>query len=281
MNRRWIAVAIVLLLAPLTFGMWQLSRARDFQTFGELVSHVPTSDKFVALTFDDGPTARHTESTLSVLRERNVRATFFVTGRESENNLEFAKKIVADGHELGNHSYSHRRMIFTTPSQVRDEIERTDAAIRNAGHQGDIHFRPPYGHKLVALPWYLSKNDRVTITWNIEPESYADVASSAERIARHVIENVQPGSIILLHVMYDSREESRKAIPLVIDGVRERGYRFVTVSELLASRRDNHTSAICYFQSIAACMRSATRSASMTSSAITAMPPFLVGTSTP
>lgn len=238
MNRlRWITVAVLPLLAILTVGMWQLSRARDFQLFGELVSHVPTSDKIVALTFDDGPTAKHTESTLSVLRERNVRATFFITGRETENNLLYAKRIVLDGHELGNHSYSHRRMILIAPSNVRDEIERTDAAIRTAGHQGDIHFRPPYGHKLAALPWYLNKNDRVTITWNIEPESYVDIATSAERIATHVVENVQPGSIILLHVMYDSREESRKAVPLVIDRLRVRGYRFVTISELLTARR--------------------------------------------
>jgi len=230
-RRLWLVAALIPILAIAT---WQLSRARNFQLFGELVAQVPTAEPVIALTFDDGPTDKHTDAVLTMLRDRGVRATFFVTGRETEANLEKAKKIVADGHELGNHSYSHRRMIFITPSQVRSEIERTDAAIRSAGHAGAIYFRPPYGHKLVALPWYLNAHERATVTWSIEPESYKEVAASANQIAAHIIEKARPGSIVLLHVMYDSRAESRKAIPLAIDGLRESGYRLVTISELLA-----------------------------------------------
>lgn len=74
------------------------------------------------------------------------------------------------------------------------------------------------------------------MTWDVEPETYRDVASDAGRIAEHVFERIQPGSIVLLHVMYGSREESRKAIPLIIDRLRRRGYRFVTVSDLMARR---------------------------------------------
>ena len=82
-------------------------------------------------------------------------------------------------------------------------------------------------------PWYLKRAGRITVTWDVEPETYPDIASDAQRIADHVLARVRPGSIVLLHVMYKSREESRKALPIIINGLRERGYEFLTVSELL------------------------------------------------
>ncbi len=120
--------------------------------------------------------------------------------------------------------------------RVGDEIERTDAAIRTAGHKGEIMFRPPYGKKLFALPLYLSRHDRKTIMWDVEPESYPDIAEDAAVLAKHVIEHTKNGSIIIMHVMYRSREASRQALPLIIDGLRQRGFEFVTVSQLLENR---------------------------------------------
>ena len=232
--RRMIPIAL-LCLAIGTVGLWKISNARGYQFFGEIVPRVVTTDSVVALTFDDGPSSEYTRDVLSVLRERQVRATFFVTGRETERNLAEAKQIVSEGHELGNHSYSHPSMVLMGPATVRREIDRTDEAIRSAGYTGEILFRPPYCKKLLVLPWYLSRSNRTTVTWDVEPESYPDVAEESSRIVQHVEERVQPGSIILLHVMYDSRIESRRALPAIIDRLRERGYHFVTVSELLGS----------------------------------------------
>lgn len=214
-------------------GLWEMSAARGFQVFGEIVPRVARPDSVVALTFDDGPTPPYTDSVLALLAGRGVRATFFVTGRETEAHPVLARRIVAAGHELGNHSYTHPRLLLKTPGRVRDELDRTDAAIRAAGHTGPIYFRPPYGKKLFVLPWVLARSGRTTVTWDIEPESYPDVARSAERIAAHVVERARPGSIVLLHLMYESRRTSRAALPLVIDGLRARGYRFVPLSELL------------------------------------------------
>ncbi len=223
------SLAVVLIV----YGLWQLSSARSFQAFGHLVSQVATSEPVVALTFDDGPTQGFTGDVLAILRERQVNATFFVTGREVDDNLVQAQQILVEGHELGNHSYSHPRMVFKSPGFIRDEIERTDAAIRRAGYDGEILFRPPYGKKLFALPWYLRQTNRTTIMWDIEPETYPEIADSAQAIADHVLARVKPGSIVLLHVMYKSRQASRDALPLIIDGLREKGYRLVTLSELL------------------------------------------------
>ena len=102
--------------------------SRTFQLAGTLVSHVETDEKVVALTFDDGPTAR-TPELLATLDAADVPATFYLIGKDLAAHPEYGKQIVDAGHEIGNHSFSHRRMVFVTPGTVRDEIERTDAEI--------------------------------------------------------------------------------------------------------------------------------------------------------
>ena len=216
-------------------ALWQISCSRTFQFFGQLIPRVNTSLKVVALTFDDGPTPDATGQILSALAEEHVRATFFVTGAELEKNMAEGQRIVAAGHELGNHTYSHERMVFVTPSFVQQEIERTDKLIRAAGYQGAIHFRPPFGKKLFALPYYLSKTGRKSITWDVEPDSYPEIAADSDKIAAYVLSKARPGSIIILHVMYRSRSESLKAVKKIVAGLKAQGYSFKTVSELLAA----------------------------------------------
>jgi chitin deacetylase len=228
------AVILSLVLTPMVlYGAWTISRSRTFQLFGEIVPRVETTERVVALTFDDGPTPQFTEEVLSLLRDENVKATFFVTGTELGRNLALGQQIVAAGHELGNHSFSHRRMMGQSPVLIREEVERTDQLIREAGHQGPIHFRPPHCKKLLFLPYYLARTGRTTITWDIEPDSFAEVAAEPAGIAGHVRDRARPGSIILLHVMYPGRRTSMDAVPGIIRALNERGYRFATVSELL------------------------------------------------
>jgi len=223
------AIAIIAVIA----AAFQVSKSRTFQFFGEIVPRINTRQKVVALTFDDGPTPGITEEVLSTLNEEGVKATFFVIGEELERNPEEGRKIVAAGHELGNHTYSHERMVLKTLSFIECEIECTDQLIRQAGYQSAIHFRPPYGKKLILLPYFLSKTSRKTITWDVEPDSYPEIAADANRIIAHVMEKSSPGSIILLHVMYKSRGESLKAVKGIITGLKGEGYSFKTVSEML------------------------------------------------
>lgn len=222
-------VIVILISAVL---LWNVSRSRTFQFFGDIYPRIDTTEKVVALTFDDGPTD-NTDRVLALLSDLNIKATFFVIGADLEKNMTEGKKIVAAGHELGNHTYSHERMVLKSYSFVQGEVEKTDALIKEAGYKGEITFRPPYGKKLFSLPYYLKQHNRKTIMWDVEPETYSEVASSSENITRYVLENVKPGSIILLHVMYDSREESVKSIEGIVSGLRQQGYTFKTVSELL------------------------------------------------
>ena len=230
-------IVLLVLPAALAFGLWEIGKSRTFQFFGVIVPRVETPEKLVALTFDDGPTPEFTGEILRVLQEADVKATFFLIGGELEKHPEEGKKIVVAGHEIGNHSYSHQRMILVTPSFVKEEIEKTDALIRAAGYEKTPHFRPPYGKKLFALPYYLSNNNRRTITWDVEPESFPEFAKSSEATAQYVLDNTKNGSIILLHVMYDRQKKSLSAVKPIIEGLKQKGFRFVTVSELIESKK--------------------------------------------
>lgn len=227
---------MLLVVAGSLWGTWEVTSSRTFQFYGGLIDRVDTGEKVVALTFDDGPTER-TPEVLKALEQAGVKATFFVTGRELAANRGHGEAIVRAGHELGNHSYSHERMVLVGTDFVRSEIERTDAEIRRAGHTGPIHFRPPNGKKLITLPRYLAEQRRQTIMWDVEPESDGTDAGDPAAITRSTLDQTRSGSIVLLHVMYPVRQPSLAAVPGLVAGLKERGYRFVTISELLALRR--------------------------------------------
>lgn len=211
------------------YSLFQISKSRTFQFLGEIVPRVDTNEKVVALTFDDGPT-EYTRDVLRTIQEKNVKATFFVTGRELQKKPQIGETIALAGHELGNHSYSHQRMWFKSQAFISEEIEKTNMLIRKTGYKGDIHFRPPYSKKLFGLPWYLNQHSIKTIMVDVEPDTYG---TETNFLVKYTLENTKPGSIILLHPHCDTCNGQREAVSKLIDGLQAKGYRFVTVSELL------------------------------------------------
>lgn len=218
----------VILIAVLFAGLFQVTKLRTFQLFGGLTYQAETEEKLIALTFDDGPT-KNMDQLLPLLDEYNAKSTFFLIGNEIEKHPEEAKKIVEAGHQIGNHTYSHKRMVLKSPSFIEEEIEKTDELIRSIGYEGEIDFRPPYGKKFVGLPYYLNKTNRETIMWSLDPETYY---TSADEKINYVMENIQPGSIILLHPMYDQTGGTLQVVETILKELTKEGYRFVTVDEL-------------------------------------------------
>jgi len=212
-------------------GLWQLSKARSFQLMGELHDRVETEEKMVALTFDDGPRPVITEAILDILARHQVKASFFMMGRSIERNKALAARVLAEGHELGNHSYSHPRLVLKSPAFVEEEISKTDALLREVGVKGDILFRAPHCKKLFVLPWVLSRQGRKHITFDVVPDD--DVTQDVDLIVSRVLGATRPGSIILLHDGGREKPGTVKATGLIIEALKARGYRFVTVSELL------------------------------------------------
>ena len=234
---------VVIALAALIVGLaatggaaYMLSKSRSFQLAGALVSHGKTHDKLIALTFDDGPTPGYTEEVLGILRAHGARATFYLTGRECEQHVRGVREIAEGGHEIGNHTYSHTRLMLMPEEAIAEQIERTDAAIMGAGYVGPITVRPPGCKRLLAAPLYFARAHRTTVTWDLEPDSIPGIAENADAIVANVVEGAHPGAIVDLHVMYPGRAPTRAALPRILERLSAKGYRFVTVSELIAAR---------------------------------------------
>lgn len=228
----------LLVFVVFLYSLFKISKSRTYQFFGEIIPRVETNKKVVALTFDDAPTL-YSDEVLEVLAEKNVRATFYVTGNNLKKYPQEGKNIAQAGHELGNHSYSHKRFLLKPYSFVDSEIQQTNQLIRETGYTGDITFRPPYGKKLFILPLYLAQHDIKTIMVDVEAETYMPKLENDEEkvnfLVDHTLEKTKPGSIILLHPFCESCGNSRQALERIIDQLHSEGYELVMVSELLAS----------------------------------------------
>lgn len=242
MKRKIIVVAILFTIISigLTYGLFLVSKSRTFQFFGEIINRVDTDEKVVALTFDDAPTKR-TGEVLKTLQQKGIKATFYMIGQSLEEFPDEGKQIADQGNELGNHSYSHQRFYFKSQSFIDGEIQKTNNLIRKTGYTGEITFRAPNTKKLFGLPWYLSQHNIKTITDDVEPDTYSgNLNESKEKtdfLISYTTSHVSPGSIILLHPFCDTCRSDRDAIGIIIDELRLKGYRFVTISELLKSRK--------------------------------------------
>lgn len=224
------AVLAAVLLAA--FAVWQVSRARCFVLVGDAICRIETTQPIVALTFDDGPTDLGVRTVLPLLAKHRAHATFFLVGEFIADRPDLARQILAAGDEIGNHSYTHQRMIGRSPAFYEDEITRTDAAIRAVGGKPGL-FRPPYGKKLVGLPWVVSRRGAALVMAEVADPETSDPAD----FARQVVAQARPGSIIGLHPMFAANAVARRALPAILDGLTAKGLRPVSVGELMRARR--------------------------------------------
>lgn len=237
---RVVAGSALLLLVSLSFGYYYEYHIRK-QVEG-LVRHGPAELK-IALTFDDGPSPIYTPMILDVLKQRGVRATFFLVGRHVEKYPDIARRIVQEGHEIGSHSYSHRDLVPASRPAVLREIDRAEQAfIKVVGSKPSL-FRPPRGLYSESVRKIVEEKGYQMVLWSISGMDWSGVP--AERIARRVVNRIHPGAIILLHdsgALLKSEGGSRlntvKAVELIIDRLLEMGFEFVTVSELIGERKE-------------------------------------------
>lgn len=183
--------------------------------------------KCIALTFDDGP-GRYTAGLLDALREHSARATFFVLGQDVVAHPELVQAEFAAGHEIGNHSWSHPQLPKLTPAAIARQLSRTDEAIREATGETPTLFRPPYGLLDDAVR---EAADRPVVLWNHDTQDWK--IRDAEKIAANVVEAARPGDIVLMH---DIHATSVQAVPRILEELGGRGFRFVTVGELVGDR---------------------------------------------
>jgi len=207
------------------------------QIYGKVYASGHVQEKVVALTFDDGPNVRFTEQVLDVLDQYGVRATFFVVGINAMRRPDLIRRMVSEGHVVGNHTCSHPDLAaLEPPTLIGQQLLCTDAAIWQAAGVHPALFRPPHGYR---SPWMLRRAHALgylTVEWNDSADDWR--RPPAEVIAQRVVKHARPGAIILLHdgLNTDASPDSSRtlaALPLIIQELEARGYRFVTVPELL------------------------------------------------
>jgi peptidoglycan/xylan/chitin deacetylase (PgdA/CDA1 family) len=197
---------------------------------GITFSRVAVSQPYVAMTFDDGPHPKNTPRLLDMLRERNIKATFYVIGRNVDLYPNVLRRAVSEGHEIGNHTYNHPILSKLGDSRVREELTKCrDAVARAAGVQPRT-MRPPYGALLQRQrEWIRTELNYPTIMWSVDPLDWKRPGTAV--IKSRILSGTTPGAIILAHDLHASTVD---AMPATLDGLLNKGYRFVTVSQLLA-----------------------------------------------
>jgi len=201
------------------------------------VWHGPRGARRVALTFDDGPDPDWTPRVLDALAEAGVRATFFLLGERAVRTPAVVRRIAAEGHEIGNHSWSHRSLWLCGPKATASEIRRAHECLGALAGGPPRHFRPPWGMVNAAMFPVLRRLGERCVFWSIQPEGRRPVPA-ARQIA-HVMDHAHPGAIVDLHDAEGTRAAPARllaALPPLLEGLRERGYAFATVAELLSTR---------------------------------------------
>ncbi|WP_428963786.1 polysaccharide deacetylase family protein [Micromonospora fluostatini] len=208
---------------------------------GRVLSHGDRDRPEVALTFDDGPQPPYTGRVLDVLERYGVPATFFCVGLHAGGHPDELARMREQGHELGNHTWSHPFLPELTRAQLVAQVERTAEAVERAGGSVPTLFRPPYGSRTPQVMRWLSELEPRVVLWDVEPFDWA--MPGAETIARIVLDQTRPGSVILLHDGGGDRSQTVDALPAVIEGLLGRGYRFVPAGRLATPTPSATTSA--------------------------------------
>ena len=202
-----------------------LGRLEEPALTADAGAELTAETKYVALTFDDGPKRGTTDVLLDGLRERGVSATFFLIGSQIAANRDLVARMAAEGHQVGNHTWSHTRLQGAGKATAEAELQRADELLTAILGEGDYWVRPPYG---LMEEWERQLVDVPLVKWNVDPRDWE--SRDKDKILAAILEAVEPNSIILLHDIY---EPSVTAALAAVDALQRQGYWFVTVEELL------------------------------------------------
>lgn len=191
--------------------------------------------KLVALTFDDGPCQRYTGEILDILKEHDAKATFFVIGKNAEKYPELVKREADEGHEIGNHTYSHPDMKKIKPEDVVEEIEKTQDIIFEITGKKPVLFRSPGGYLDDEIVRIIKGYDCTPVLWSWRQDTKDWSKPSVNYIVNLVLDNLQDGDIILFHDFNTKGSPTPEALRILLPKLKERGYKFVTVSTLMGN----------------------------------------------
>ncbi|PAF32385.1 polysaccharide deacetylase family protein [Paenibacillus sp. 7516] len=206
-----------------------------YEERGEIVWEVPTQDKLIALTFDDGPDPVQTPQILALLKQYQAKGTFFVLGKWAEKFPELVMQEQQEGHEVANHTYAHT---YAVKSTARDKFTQDMAAaeqsITDAGVPRPLLFRPPGGFYNDMVIDVAKQKGYTIVLWSWHQDTRDWASPGVAAITNKVLKNARNGDIVLFHDKVEGRAQTVAALKVILPKLQQEGYRFVTVSELLA-----------------------------------------------
>lgn len=192
-----------------------------------------SDQKYVALTFDNGPHGVLTPRLLDVLKVKKAKVTFFVMGIKAELHPDIIKRAVEEGHEVANHVWDHPVLSKISFEKVHDQISRTNTAIKTAIGKLPTTMRPPYGNTNKKLNNYLTGTEKLdVIMWSLDTNDWKRPTS--KEIVKRVVDKVKPGTVVLCHDIHPGTIE---AMPELVDTLHAQGYTFLTVTEMIAMEK--------------------------------------------
>lgn len=239
MNTCYKIILLMLSLLLITgFEVHEKKSRADFEKLGYIIWEVKTEQKKIALTFDDGPSEKNTKDILELLASYDARATFFVVGQKVKEHPEILKQTYDEGHEIGNHTYKHLIMNKKTSlDTLKQEINETGIEIKRVIGYTPKLFRPPGGVYSERSVQITNDLGYTTILWSWHQDTYDWKHPGVRKIADKVIKNARNGDIVLMHDYNPGTNQTVEALKIILPTLIEKGYEFVTVSELIESSK--------------------------------------------
>lgn len=198
-------------------------------------SSVNITQPVVAMTFDDGPHPSLTPKLLDILKERNIKCTFFLIGQNMKAYPQIVRRIIAEGHEIGAHTYTHCSLTSRSDAQIRSELQRSEEVLMAAANYRPQLVRPPYGAINTRIKQLMfSEFGYSTIMWSVDPQDWRRPGVSV--VTSRLVSGARPGAIMLAH---DIHPPTIQAVPAMFDQLLAKGYQFVTVSQLMNMEKAN------------------------------------------
>lgn len=233
----WLLTCVLFLSPPQGGPVFAKEKDREYyEARGDIVWEVPTADKVIALTFDDGPDPQYTSQIADLLRQYEAKATFFVVGSRVAKHPEIARRLVQDHHELANHTYTHPDMRRISADRLRKEVVSTQNAIYESTGVTPQLFRPPGGYYSESLVRVAKEAGYLVIMWSWHQDTRDWSDPGVKKIVNKVLANTRNGDIVLFHDFGGNRRQTVDALREILPVLKKRGYAFVTVSELMQHR---------------------------------------------
>ena len=226
--------------APAAAASGELSGPKDNRENVTVISSGTVHDKFIALTFDDGPYPPYTDRLLDVLKAKGIHVTFFLVAEQAQQYPELVRRMTAEGHTVGLHAFRHRDFLKLTEGEKRKDLEQGKNLLRDITGKNPVYWRPPHGFRDFSVMETAAAQNLTVVNWSVIPRDWTGIDS--QEIYRRVMDKAEDGAIVLLHDgdspgYKASRQATVDAVTPLIDSLREKGYHLVSLEEYQEKNR--------------------------------------------